>query len=347
MSTVPTPLPAAGARPPAHTLVLAPMMARTDEAFRWMLRHVTRHTLLTTEMVATRALLHGDRDGLAPVAEDGPVAYQLGGNDPAELAECARIVVDRGYDEVDLNCGCPSDRATEGTFGACLMERPELVAAGVAAMKAAVDVPVTVKCRIGTDRTGSYAELLDFVDRVVAAGADRVHVHARIAVLGGLDGSGALSTRANRSVPPLRHDDVRRLKAERPDVPIVLNGGIRTLDEVEAHLAHVDGVMLGRAAYDDPYLFAAADQRVFGDTSEAALRPPARTDVVRAFAAWSEDRFGAVLPKHVDHLGGWFHGVPGSRRWRQLLADLRRLQRITAADVDAALARLPDEALAA
>ncbi len=322
------------------------MMGRTDAVFRGLIRRLSRHTLVTTEMLSPSAIAHGDLDRTLPVAVDGPVAVQLGGSDPTALARAARVAVDRGYDEVDLNCGCPSDRAADGTFGACLMLDPARVARCVAALRTAVDVPVTVKCRIGVDGRDGFADLLEFVDTVAEAGAARVTVHARTAVLGGL------SPRANRTVPPLRHDEVHRLAAERPELTICLNGGVRTLAEAVGHLgerpgaAGIGGVMIGRGATDDPYLFAAADRDVFGD---ASWRAPGRVEVAAALAEDLARRGsdGLLDPYGVPHLLNLFHGVRGARRWRRTLSELRAGPGVRPSDVEAALTLLADEALAA
>ena len=232
------------------------MMDRTDRHFRFFLRRITRHTLLYTEMVTTGAVIHGDRERLLGFdLREKPVALQLGGDDPRALAECARIGEGFGYDEINLNVGCPSDRVQKGRIGACLMAEPERVADGVEAMRAAVSIPVTVKHRIGIDHLDRYEDMARFVTTVAAAGSDRFTVHARIAWLQGL------SPKENRDIPPLRYDDVYRLKREHPDLSIEINGGVRSLDGVEEHLREVDAVMIGRAACDDPYLFAEADRR--------------------------------------------------------------------------------------
>ena len=325
---------------PPHRLVVAPMMKRTFPAYRQLLRRLSRHTLLVTEMISVRSLVHGDREALLPVAADGPVSVQLGGSDPATLADAARWAVEvRGYDEVDLNCGCPSDRATDADVGACLMRTPDTVAAAVAAMVAAVDVPVTVKCRIGTvdepledwddheTAVQDIAALERFADLVTSAGAARVGVHARVAVLSGLD------PRANRQVPPLRHDEVHDLAAARPDVTWQCNGGVRSLDDALAHLAHVDGVMVGRAAWDDPLLFAQADRVIFGD--DEAPVPTVREALQDVLPRWEVegDRAGAIDLRNVEGLAGLRHGRPGAKQWRHGLAQLRQRGDVTAADV--------------
>ena len=296
-------------------LSVAPMMDCTDRHFRWLMRQISRHTLLYSEMVTSHAIVHGDRDyilGYAP--EEHPVALQLGGDDPNMLAECARIAEGMGYDELNLNVGCPSDRVASGNFGACLMLRPQRVAECVAAMRAAVSLPVTVKHRIGVDAQDSYEHMLEFVDTVAAAGSDRFTVHARIAILGGL------SPKENRTIPPLRYPDVYRLKAERPHLSIEINGGIKTLDETAEHLVKgVDAVMIGRAAYDDPYLFATVDERFFADPHEV----PDRVEVALRYGEYAE-RYLAAAPRAkfsglVRHVLGLFTGLPGAREFRRIL----------------------------
>jgi len=308
--TDPTERPVRGVLRP---LSVAPMMQRTDRHLRTFLRHLSRHTLLYTEMVTTGALLHGDRDRhLAFDPFEKPVALQLGGDDPQALAACARIAVDYGYDEVNINVGCPSDRVQRGRFGACLMAHPEVVAAGVAAMRAAVDVPITVKHRIGIDDIDRYEDMLRFVDVVGEAGADRFSVHARKAWLQGL------SPRENREVPPLRYADVYRLKAERPHLPIEINGGVRSLDAALEHLEHIDAVMIGRAAYETPAIFADADRRIFGE----AVEPVDIFDALDAMVPYAAHHIeaGGRLHHVTRHLLTVFQGVPGAKWWRRTLS---------------------------
>lgn len=297
----------------ARPLSVAPMMERTDRYCRYLHRLLTRHALLYTEMVTTGAVLHGDRErllGFDPA--ERPLALQLGGDDPGDLAACARIAEDLGYDEVDLNVGCPSDRVQRGSFGACLMARPETVAEGVAAMRATVRIPVTVKHRIGIDDRDRYEDLAAFVETVSAAGCDRFIVHARKAVLGGL------SPKENRSVPPLRHGDVHRLKQEFPRLRIEINGGITSLEQVRGHLQKVDGVMVGRAAYDDPYLLAEVDRDVFGDAGAAV---PTRREVVEAMVPFVERcrERDVFLSRIVRPMLGLYARIPGARAWRRTL----------------------------
>jgi len=303
--------PRGGVRP----LSVAPMMDYTDRHFRYFLRLLTRHTLLYTEMVTTGAVLRGDREhllGFSP--EERPLALQLGGDDPEELARCAEIAEAMGYDELDLNVGCPSDRVRQGSFGACLMARPERVAAAVEAMRSASRLAVTVKHRIGIDDLDRYEDMLRFVDVVARTGCDRFAVHARKAWLSGL------SPKENREVPPLRYGDVYRLKRERPELRIEINGGIRNLEEVQEHLRWVDGVMIGRAAVDDPWLFSAADREIFGD---AEAPSPTRHEIARKMAAYAEGHCSRGVPIHriARHLLRLFAGQPGARLWRRTLSE--------------------------
>ncbi|MFZ5721102.1 MAG: tRNA dihydrouridine(20/20a) synthase DusA [Pseudomonadota bacterium] len=296
---------------PAHRFSVAPMMDWTDRHCRVLHRMLSRRALLYTEMLTTGAVLHGDRARLlafSPV--EHPVALQLGGSEPADLAEAARIGEAEGYDEVNLNVGCPSDRVQSGRFGACLMREPELVADCMAAMAAAVKVRVTVKCRIGVDDQDPEESLFRLVDLCAAAGVTHFTVHARKAWLKGL------SPKENRDVPPLDYPLVWRLKRERPDLTIVINGGIGSLDEAEAHLAHVDGVMLGRAAYHTPGLLGEADARIFGDG--APVDPFAAVRAYRDYVA-AELARGTHLAAMTRHMLGLFHGRPGARSWRRIL----------------------------
>ena len=292
-------------------LSVAPMMDRTDRCFRRLLRLLTRHTLLYSEMVTTGAILFGDSDRfLAFDPEEKPLALQLGGGDPDALSRCARIGEEKGYDEINLNIGCPSSRVQRGDIGVCLMREPEKVAAAVIAMRDACSLPVTVKHRIGVDELDRYEDLQRFVDTVSEAGADRCIVHARKAWLKGL------SPKENRTIPPLRYDDVYRLKLEHPERMIEINGGIRTLEESLQHLGHVDGVMIGRAAWDDPCTFAQADTLFFGQAQE----PQTREQVALAL----RDRFHndrSALKKVVRALVHLFTGRPGARAWKRTLSE--------------------------
>ncbi len=319
---------------------VAPMMDWTTRDYRYFARLITRHTLLYTEMVTTGALLHGDRARhLDFDAAEHPLALQLGGCDPHDLAECAAIAEGWGYDEVNLNCGCPSDRVQQGRFGACLMAEPELVAECVAAMRARVAIPVTVKTRIGIDDLDGYEHLHRFVSTVATAGCDTFVVHARKAWLSGL------SPKENREIPPLRYEVVHRLRADFPRLTLCLNGGIRTLDEAEAQLEVLDGVMIGRAAYQNPYLLAEADRRIFGD-ARAVLAPH---QVVEALIPYLERHLarGGQLAHVTRHLLGLFQGMPGARGWRRTLSENAHRHGAGLEVLRAALAHVPREAEAA
>ncbi len=290
------------------------MMDWTDRHCRFFHRLMSARARLYTEMVTADAILRGDRGrliGFSP--EEHPVALQLGGADPARLAEAAAIGEEKGYDEINLNVGCPSDRVQEGRFGACLMAEPDLVARAVAAMRARIAVPVTVKCRIGIDDQDGEADLERFVAAVAAAGCRTFIVHARKAWLQGL------SPRENRELPPLDYGRVHRLKAAHPELEIVINGGIASLAEAEAHLARVDGVALGRAAYHDPYLLAEVDRRLFGDSAPA----PSRRAVLEALIPYAERhlRQGGRLNNIARHILGLYHGRPRARAFRRHLSE--------------------------
>ncbi len=290
------------------------MMDRTDRHYRFFMRQITRHTLLYTEMVTTGAILKGDREktlGFDP--REKPLALQLGGDDPRDLEACAVVAEQLGYDELNLNVGCPSNRVQKGRFGACLMAEPSRVADAVAAMRAAARLPVTVKHRIGIDDLDRYEDMRVFVETVAAAGCDRFSVHARKAWLSGL------SPKQNREVPPLRYEDVYRLKRELPNLAIEINGGVTSLEEAEEHLRHVDGVMIGRAAYDRPYLFADADHRFFG----SGETPPTRRQVIEALVPYLESwhERGAPVSRVTRHVLQLFAGQPGARAWRRYLSE--------------------------
>ena len=293
---------------------VAPMLKRTDRHFRFMLRQITRKALLYTEMITTGAIIHGDKEyllGFSP--EERPLALQLGGDDPSALAECAGIGEEWGYDEINLNVGCPSDRVQRGCFGAQLMARPNKVAACVAAMRNAVTLPVTVKHRIGIDQLDRYEDMLHFVRTVAEAGCDRFIVHARKAWLDGL------SPKQNRTVPPLRHSEVHRLKRELSDLQVEINGGITTIDQIGNHLQHVDGVMLGRAALDDPFLFATVDQEFYGADGPSVTRRAVVEAMVPYANQWTSRGFKlAVVARHLLQL---FVGQPGTRCWKRLLTE--------------------------
>ncbi|BCH24587.1 tRNA dihydrouridine(20/20a) synthase DusA [Mesorhizobium sp. L-8-3] len=293
-------------------LAVAPMMDWTDRHCRFFHRQLTRRALLYTEMVVADAVIHGDRERLLGFdAVEHPVALQLGGSDPKKLAEAARIGKDLGYDEINLNVGCPSDRVQSGTFGACLMRTPDLVGACVAAMKGVAAIPVTVKCRLGVDEQDTETALGEMARTVFAAGADALWVHARKAWLEGL------SPKENRDIPPLDYPRVYRLKQEYPNRLIGINGGIQSLDETVRHLEHVDGVMLGRAAYHTPGVLANADALLWGDDGRADL-----AGVIDAMADYAARHIahGGRLAHVTRHMTGLFHGFPGARRFRQILS---------------------------
>lgn len=311
------------------------MMDWTDRHDRYFLRLLSRHTRLYTEMVTTGAVLHGDRErllGFDPA--EHPLALQLGGSDPSELARCAVLAEDWGYDEVNLNVGCPSDRVQSGRFGACLMAEPELVADCVAAMIAATQLPVTVKTRIGIDHRDSYEELARFVSLVADAGCRTLIVHARKAWLQGL------SPKENREIPPLNYPTVYRLKADFPELAVVINGGILDLEAAETHLQRVDGVMLGRAAYQNPYLLASVDRRLFGDPAPIADR----REIVQRLLPYVEQQLarGVYLHRITRHILGLFNGQPGARQWRRYLSEHAPRREADAGVIRQALARVPE-----
>jgi tRNA-dihydrouridine synthase A len=286
----------------------------TDRHCRFFHRLLSTHARLYTEMVTAEAILHGKRDRLlAFSAQEHPVALQLGGSDPAKLAEAAAIGQDYGYDEINLNIGCPSDRVQEGRFGACLMAEPDLVARCVGAMRSSVSIPVTVKCRIGIDDQDSETALDRFVRAVADAGCSTFIIHARKAWLKGL------SPKENREIPPLDYARVYRLKTARPDLQVIINGGIATVEEAELHLAHVDGVALGRAAYQNPYLLAEVDSRLFG----TGVAPVSRRDVMEALLPYAERHLsaGGRLNNIARHVLGLYHGRPRARLFRRHLAE--------------------------
>ena len=292
---------------------VAPMIDWTDTRCRFLHRQLSSHALLYTEMIVADAIIHGQRDKLLGYhPEEHPVALQLGGSDPAKLSEAVKIAGDYGYDEINLNVGCPSDRVQSGTFGACLMREPEVVGHCVSAMKAVATVPVTVKCRIGVDDQEPETVLPDFISRVVAAGADAVWIHARKAWLQGL------SPKENRDVPPLDYPLVYRMKAANPGVFIGINGGITDLDQADGHLKHVDGVMLGRAAYHNTSILADVDHRIYGE----AQRAPDWIQLRDKMMAYADDYVakGGRVNHVTRHMVGLFQGMPGARRFRQILS---------------------------
>ena len=291
---------------------IAPMMDRTDRYERYFLRLISPHVLLYTEMISTGAILFGDRErhlGFDPA--EHPVALQLGGSDPRALAACAKIGADYGYDEINLNVGCPSDRVANAQFGACLMANPQLVGECVAAMQAACDLPVTVKTRIGIDDSAEWGFFEDFIATVSEAGCRSFIVHARKAWLQGL------SPKQNREIPPLRYDVVHDLKNRRPDLDIVINGGFRDLDSIAAQFNFVDGVMIGREAYENPYLLTAIDSRIFG-----AASVPSRHDIVERMLPFVDRQCARGVPLYriTRHMLGLFQGERGARHWRRHLS---------------------------
>ena len=297
---------------PAHRFCVAPMMDWTDRHCRYFHRLLSPHVLLYTEMVTAPAVLHGDRARLLGFdPSEQPVALQLGGSEPRELAQAARIGEEQGYAEINLNVGCPSDRVQSGRFGACLMREPDLVADCVAAMRAAVAIPVTVKCRLGVDAQDEYTDLQHFVDKVRGAGCGVFVVHARKAWLEGL------SPKENREVPPLNYERVYHLKRDFPELTIVINGGVATVADVQEHLRHVDGVMLGRTAYHEPYRIAEIEKELYGtplpdrDEVLARMRPYIDAHLERG------DRL-----QHISrHILGLYQGLPGARAYRRVLSE--------------------------
>jgi len=320
-----------------HRLCVAPMMDWTDRHDRFFLRLITRRARLYTEMITTGALIYGDRKRFLRFDDaEHPVALQLGGNEPAALARCAEFGAKAGYDEINLNCGCPSDRVQEANFGACLMGNPAQVAAGVAAMKAASALPVTVKCRIGIDDSEDFPFLRRFVETVAAAGCGIFVVHARKAWLSGL------SPKENREIPPLQYPTVYRLKREFPQLRIVINGGIRTLAECAEHLRHVDGVMLGREAYENPWMLAEADARLFGDAPTGATRE----SVLRRMLPYVERELagGTALGHITRHLLGLYRNRPGGRAFRRVISEQAHRAGAGIEVLEAALAALESTA---
>jgi tRNA-dihydrouridine synthase A len=297
-----------------HIFAVAPMMDWTDRHCRYLLRQISKHALLYTEMVTTGAILNGDRDRFLRYDRcEHPLALQLGGSEPPQLAECSRIGEDAGFDEINLNVGCPSDRVQSGRFGACLMAEPALVADCVAAMGKAVSLPVTVKTRIGIDDRDSYEELAHFIACVQQAGCETFIIHARKAFLQGL------SPKENRTVPPLNYDYAYRIKQQYPGLTIIINGGITDLDAAERHLSAVDGVMLGRSAYHNPYLLAEVDRHLFQDQEPS----PTREEIVHRMLPYIERELNQGSPlKHITrHMLGLFQGMPGARHWRRHLSE--------------------------
>ena len=298
-----------------NRLSVAPMMDWTDRHARYFLRLISRHTLLYTEMVTTGAILNGDREKLLGFDDtEHPIALQLGGSNPKELAESAVIGQDYGYDEINLNVGCPSDRVQSGKIGACLMAEPDLVAECVSSMINSVDIPITVKHRIGIDDHGSYENLSRFVKMVSSSGCKTFIVHARIAILSGL------SPKQNREIPPLTYEYVYRLKQDFPQLEICINGGIKSIDSSIQHLEKVDGVMIGREAYNNPYILSQADQEIF----KSSRSPLTRIEVVEALIPYIEKHLnaGGKLQHITRHILGLFHAQPNGKLWRRHLSEM-------------------------
>ena len=304
----------------SRNISVAPMMGWTDRHARYFLRLISKHTLLYTEMVNTGAMLHNkqkigeQRRFLAFHAAEHPLALQLGGSDPEALAQCAVMAEEAGFDEVNLNVGCPSDRVQSGHFGACLMAEPQLVADCISAMKAKVNVPVTVKCRIGIDDMEGYEPLINFVETVESGGCDTFIVHARKAWLQGV------SPKQNREIPPLMYDYVHRLKREKPDLNISINGGIKSIDVTKQQLEYVDGVMIGREAYCNPYILAAVDKDVYGDKNAVVK---SREEIIEQLYDYIERELasGVALHSITRHILGLYQGCPGAKAWRRHLSE--------------------------
>lgn len=292
---------------------VAPMLDWTDRHCRYFLRLMSKHTLLYTEMVTTGAIIYGKGDYLGYNQEEHPIAVQLGGSDPSDMAKCAELSQERGYDEVNINVGCPSDRVKNGSFGACLMAQPDVVADCVKAMQAAVDIPVTVKCRIGIDDMDEDEDFARFIETVANAGCDTFIVHARKAWLQGL------SPKENREIPPLNYPRVHRLKQAHPELSISINGGIKTLEETQLQLESVDGVMVGREVYANPFIMANVDKEIFGDTSAACL---SRREIVLEMQKYIERQDDPYFkPWHAArHILGLYQGQAGGRIWRRYLS---------------------------
>lgn len=321
---------------PMQRFSIAPMLDWTDRHCRYFHRLLTSETLLYTEMVTTGAIIHGKGDFLAYNQEEHPVALQLGGSNPQDLATCAKLASERGYDEINLNVGCPSDRVQNGRFGACLMAEPELVAECVAAMRDVVDLPVTVKTRIGIDDQDSYEFLTRFVSTVAEkGGCEQFTIHARKAWLSGL------SPKENREIPPLDYPRAYQIKKDFPHLTIAVNGGVKTIEETKEHLRHLDGVMVGREAYQNPYILANVDQEIFG------LDKPVkkRSQVVEEMYPYIEKQLsqGAYLGHITRHMLGLFQNMPGARQWRRYISENAHKPGSGIEVVEAALAKIPKE----
>ncbi|EKO3962920.1 tRNA dihydrouridine(20/20a) synthase DusA [Vibrio fluvialis] len=319
-------------------LSVAPMLDWTDRHCRYFHRLLSSQTLLYTEMVTTGAIIHGKGDFLAYNEEEHPVALQLGGSNPADLARCAKLAQERGYDEINLNVGCPSDRVQNGRFGACLMAEPDLVAQCVAAMKEVVDIPVTVKTRIGIDDQDSYEFLTNFVTLVSEkGGCEQFTIHARKAWLSGL------SPKENREIPPLDYPRAYQLKQDFPHLTVAVNGGVKTLAEAKEHLQHLDGVMIGREAYQSPYLLAEVDQQIFGLDTPVKKR----SQVVQEMYPYIEQQLaqGSYLGHITRHMLGLFQNMPGARQWRRHISENAHKAGAGIEVVEQALAKIPYQEL--
>lgn len=299
---------------PNRLISIAPMMACTDKHYRYLMRLMTQRTLLYTEMVTAPAIVHGDQQYLLGYNEqETPLALQVGGSDPKQLAQACKIATHYHYDEINLNVGCPSSRVQSGAFGACLMKQPDLVARCVTAMQDATTIPITVKTRLGVDDNDSYAELCHFIETVAATSCNVFIMHARKAWLNGL------SPKENRNVPPLMYERVYQLKQDFPQLQIIINGGVKSIADIQQHLQHVDGVMLGREAYANPYLFAHVDQVLFNDIRVPLSQP----QVILQYLPYVAKQLAQGVPlRHMTrHLVGFFQGVPGARAYRRYLSE--------------------------
>lgn len=318
---------------PSRRFTVAPMLDWTDRFYRRFAREISRHAWLYTEMVTTGALIHGDRERFLRYDPcEHPLALQLGGSDPADLAQCARMAQEWGYDEVNLNVGCPSERVQNGSFGACLMLEPDLVADCVKAMRDAVNIDVTVKHRIGIDKIEDYEFVRDFIGRIHEAGCTTFIVHARNAILKGL------SPKENREIPPLKYEYAYQLKQDFPTLEILINGGITTHEQIAEHLQHVDGVMLGREAYHNPWIMAEVDARYYGD----AYPQKTREEIMLGLREYIEAELADGLPLRLiaRHVLGLFQGQKGARQWRRMLSDAKLLKDADFGLIEQALAQV-------
>lgn len=324
-----------------YPVSIAPMMDWTDRHYRYFMRQITRKTLLYTEMVTTGAILFGDKDRHLEYSEiENPLVLQLGGDNPVDLTECAKISESYGYTEINLNVGCPSDRVQKGSFGACLMAKPHLVGESLSKMQEAVSIPVTVKHRIGIDDKDSYEELHNFVKIVSEYGCKRFVVHARKAILKGL------SPKENRTIPPLKYDFVYNLKKDFPELIIEINGGIKTLEEIQEHLKYTDGAMLGRIAYEDPYLFSKADSLFFNPDNET-IKIPTRREILENMIPYLESNIkkGIGINRTLIHMIGIFNNKQGSKIWKRFLSENMHKRNTDTSVLIEAMNLIPDEVL--